>query len=115
MSKPVSGRKDPRFREVPSFKDYSGVDLARTHGFTHSEAAAALDPDMVGEQHRRLLENGYIIIEKLMPPRPFDALREQAAPHLEQVGRNSFEGERTQRIYGLPEKIRRLILSSPTR
>ncbi len=106
MSESVSGRKDPQFREFLSFDDYHGVDLARTHGFTRSEAAAALDQDMVDEQHRRLLEDGYIILENLMPQEAMDALREEAAPHLEQVGRNSFEGERTQRIYGLPEKLR---------
>ena len=44
MSNQTSGRDDPRFREIKSFDDYLGVDLARTHGFTQSEEAAGLDP-----------------------------------------------------------------------
>ncbi len=102
----TSGRKDPRFREIKTMDDYFAVDLAGTHKFTRSEAAAALDPDMVDEQHRKLLAEGYVIIEKLMPEESLDVLRAEAGPHLERVGRNSFEGERTQRIYGLPEKLR---------
>jgi hypothetical protein len=102
----TSGRNDPRFREIKSMNDYFAVDLARTHTFTRSEAAAALDPDMVEEQHRQLLAAGFIIIENLVPQEALDGLRAEAAPHLEKVGRNSFEGERTQRIYGLPQKLR---------
>lgn len=101
-----SGRDDPRFREIRTMEEYFDVDLARTHGFTRSEAAAAVDPDLLEQQHRRLLEDGYVIIEKLVPEAALDALRDAAQPHLDKVGRNSFEGERTQRIYGLPEKIR---------
>ena len=52
------------------------------------------------------LAEGYVIIEKLMSDEALEALREAARPHLARGGRNSFEGERTQRIYGLPEKLR---------
>ena len=106
MGERVSGRDDPRFREIRSMDDYFAVDLARTHTMTRSEAAAAIDPAVVDAQHRRLLADGYVIIEGLMPQEALDALRSEAGPHLEKPGRNSFEGERTQRIYGLPEKIR---------
>ena len=106
MNEHDSGRNDPQFREFNSMDDYSAVDLARTYKITRSEAAAAQDPATVDEQHRELLETGYVIIENLMSQESLDALREETAPHLEKVGRNSFEGERTQRIYGLPEKIR---------
>jgi hypothetical protein len=106
MSKLVSGRDDPRFREIKTYQDFIGVDLARTHGITRSEEAAGLDPDLVSEQHEILLRDGYIIIEDLVSQETVDALREEANPHLARVGRNSFEGERTQRIYGVPEKLR---------
>ena len=106
MSEPVSGRNDPRFREINSMDDYFAVDLARKHRITRSEAAAAMDPAIIDAQHSELMKNGYVIIDRLMPREALDALRAEAAPHLEKVGRNSFEGERTQRIYGLPEKIR---------
>ena len=106
MTEQISGRNDPRFREIKSFDDYLGVDLARTHGFTQSEEAAGLDPEMVEEQHQSLLRDGYVIIENLVPPETLDALREESAGYLSRPGRNSFEGERTQRIYGVPEKLR---------
>ena len=52
------------------------------------------------------MRDGYIIIENLVSREVMDELRAEAAPHLELMGRNSFEGERTQRIYGVPEKLR---------
>ncbi len=105
MSESLNGRDDPRFREVKSFADYGG-DLARTYGFTRSEAAATVDQELLNEQHEKLLRDGYIIIENMVSVEELDALRATATPHLQQVGRNSFEGERTQRIYGLPQKLR---------
>lgn len=101
-----SGRDDPRFREVKDFRDYANVDLARTHGFTRSESAAGVDQALVDQQHKELLERGYIILESLMSEDTVEALKIAAQPHLQKFGRNSFEGERTQRIYGLPEKVR---------
>ena len=106
MAEQISGRDDPRFREIKSFDDYLGVDLARTHGFTESEEAAGLDTAMVEEQHQRLLRDGYVIIEDLVSQATLDVLREESAAYLSRLGRNSFEGERTQRIYGVPEKLR---------
>jgi len=106
MSKQPSGRDDPRFRQIDSFKDYVGVDLARTHSFTRSEEVAGLDPDLVEAQHRQLLVDGYIILPDLVSAKQIEELRQQSKPHLEKLGRNSFEGERTQRIYGVPEKLR---------
>jgi len=101
-----SGRADPRFREIASGRDYLNTDLARTHGFTRSEAAAAIDPALLDEQQASLLADGFIILRDLVSEAQLQALRDASAPHLEQYGRNSFEGERTQRIYGLPEKLR---------
>lgn len=106
MSEQISGRNDPRFREIKSMEDYMSVDLARTHSFTRSEQAAGLDPELVSEQHKALLRDGYVIIENLVPQELLDALRRESRPYLSRVGRNSFEGERTQRIYGVPEKLR---------
>ncbi len=106
MSESPNGRNDPQFREVISMDDYFGQDLARTYGFTRSEAAQQVDQDLLDEQHENLLRDGYVIIENMISHEQLDALRAAATPHLEQVGRNSFEGELTQRIYGLPEKLR---------
>jgi len=106
VSKQISGRDDPRFREIKTIKDYMGVDLARTHSFTRNESDAGLDPDMISEQHDTLLRDGFVIIENLVSQEILDTLREESHPHLKRLGRNSFEGERTQRIYGVPEKLR---------
>ena len=106
MSKPLSGRDDPRFRDIDTFDDYLGKDIARTHHFTRSEESDAVDPQLLREQHEILLRDGYVINENLVSAAQLDALREEAAAWLDRVGRNSFEGERTQRIYGVPEKLR---------
>ena len=102
----TSGRDDPRFREVSDFRDYARRDLARTHKITTSSAAAKVDQEVLAGQREALLRDGYVIIKDLMPHSRLNALRLDARRHLEQFGRNSFEGERTQRIYCLPEKLR---------
>ncbi len=106
MSNTTSGRNDWRFRQVDSMGDYFQADLARTHPATRSETALAVDQALVDAQQDILLRDGYIILEDMVTQEQMQALRDQAAPHLDHVGRNSFEGELTQRIYGLPEKLR---------
>ena len=106
MANSASGRDDPGFREIHSFRDYMHEDLARTHGFSKSDAAAQVDPEILEEQHRELLREGFIILEGLASAEQLDRLRSEAQAHLDRPGRNSFEGERTQRIYGLPGKLR---------
>ena len=61
-----SGRDDPRFRQINDGAEYLGQDLARTHGFTRSEAAAAIDPALIDAQQAQLLEDGYVILEDLV-------------------------------------------------
>jgi hypothetical protein len=106
MTDTVSGRDDPRFREIKDFRDYMGVDLARTHAFTHSDSAAKIDPDALAAQHACLLRDGFVIIDDVVSPAQLERLRREAARWLDKPGRNSFEGERTQRLYGLPQKCR---------
>ncbi|MDX1736573.1 MAG: phytanoyl-CoA dioxygenase family protein, partial [Halioglobus sp.] len=106
MSKPASGRDDPRFRQIDSFDQYLGTDLARTHGFTSSSEAAGIDAAEIEAEHEQLMRDGYIILHDMATQEQLDALRRESAPYLERVGRNSFEGELTQRIYGVPEKLR---------
>ena len=106
MSKQLSGRDDPRFRQIDSMDQYVGVDLARTHGITHSDEAAAVDQELLDTQHQQLMRDGFVTLRDMVTRQMLDALRQESAAHLIQVGRNSFEGERTQRIYGVPEKLR---------
>lgn len=106
MSAQDSGRDDPRFRQIESIGEYLGSDLARTHGITKREQAAGLDPDQIQREHDQLMHDGYIILHGLISADELQLLRDTSAPYLEKMGRNSFEGERTQRIYGVPEKLR---------
>lgn len=106
MTEHKSGRDDARFRQIDSFEQYVGVDLARTHRFTESEETGGLDSDVVQAHHEQLMRDGYIILHAIASPEMLEALRRDAVGHLEKMGRNSFEGERTQRIYGVPEKLR---------
>ena len=48
-----------------------------------------------------LASRGYVIIENLLPRREVKALRREILDLLGPTGRNSFEGYKTQRIYGL--------------
>ncbi len=106
MSTTKSGRDDPRFLQIDSMDQYFDRDLARTHGFTQGGDAAVVDAEQLEREHAQLMRDGYIILEGIVSEEQMAALRREAAPHLEHMGRNSFEGERTQRIYGLPEKLR---------
>ncbi len=106
MSKSASGRDDPRFTDVEDTQAYLGSDLAGTYGFTRSEAAASIDPAMLEEQHQQLLRDGFIVLRDMVTAETLEALRGAATPLLDRMGRNSFEGERTQRIYSLPAKLR---------
>lgn len=106
MSQQSSGRDDPRFRQIDSFDQYLGKDLARTHGFTRSAEIEGVDPDQLAEEYEQLMRDGYIILHDMATTDQLEALRQESALHLEKMGRNSFEGERTQRIYGIPEKLR---------
>jgi hypothetical protein len=106
MSAKTSGRDDPRFRQINTIDEYMGVDLARTHGFTAHEDPVGVDPTRFEAQHQQLLRDGFVILDDVVEPALLDALRAESAPHLDKFGRNSFEGELTQRIYGVPEKLR---------
>jgi ectoine hydroxylase-related dioxygenase (phytanoyl-CoA dioxygenase family) len=48
-------------------------------------------------------EQGFVIVPELVSPPDLDAMRRALAPHLEArlLGRNDFEGHRTQRVYSL--------------
>ncbi|WOJ97850.1 phytanoyl-CoA dioxygenase family protein [Congregibacter brevis] len=106
MANTSSGRDDPRFRQINNFRDYVDVDLARTHTFSQSEAAASVDNEVLESQQAALLRDGFIILKDLVNAEQLAQLRSEANHWLDKPGRNSFEGERTQRLYGLPEKCR---------
>lgn len=98
--------KPKPFKRLENFQAYAETDLAGTYGFTRSEEAAAIDSVLIDGQQQKLMRDGFIILENLVSRDQLAALRSASIPHLTNCGRNSFEGEATQRIYGLPEKIR---------
>ncbi|MEO0435618.1 MAG: phytanoyl-CoA dioxygenase family protein [Pseudomonadota bacterium] len=102
----ASGRDDARFTEIRDASHFGQVDLARKHKIRRSDRAALVDQDLLEEQQQHLRRDGYVIIEDLVTEQQLNTLRQEAGDHLSHLGRNSFEGERTQRIYGLPSKLR---------
>lgn len=106
MNDQKSGRDDPRFLHIDSLDQYYDKDLARTYGFTESSGISSLDPVRFEREQEQLRRDGFLFLESLVDEEQLDALRADATPHLSKMGRNSFEGERTQRIYGVPAKFR---------
>ncbi|WP_328398296.1 phytanoyl-CoA dioxygenase family protein [Nocardia sp. NBC_00416] len=81
------------------------ADLARTHRSTAS-AMGAVDPAVVDTDLAALDRDGYIIWESLLSGEECERIRAAVAPLLGRTGRNTFEGERTERAYCLLEKTR---------
>jgi ectoine hydroxylase-related dioxygenase (phytanoyl-CoA dioxygenase family) len=57
-----------------------------------------------------LAGDGWLVLERLVPPADVAAIRAELAPLLEAApwGANSFVGRRTKRVFGLPAKARAL-------
>jgi hypothetical protein len=81
------------------------ADLARRHKATAS-AGATVDPAIVDSDVAELERSGFVILKNLISPEDCDRIRTATAPLLNNTGRNTFEGERTQRIYSVLEKTR---------
>jgi hypothetical protein len=72
----------------------------------HGAASARPDPQRVQADFELLARDGYLIIPSLLDMAEVDELKQALLPLLEHKGRNPFEGHRTQRLYGVPEKTR---------
>ena len=61
---------------------------------------------MVDDDLRAIDARGYVIIERLLSADDVGAMRDALAPHLQRewLGRNNFEGHRTERVYSLVGK-----------
>lgn len=81
-------------------------DLARDLAGTHKSVSrnATIDPAIVDADHRALLRDGYVILERLIDAETLNAIRTASAPHLARQGRNNFEGLKTQRVYDVLSK-----------
>jgi ectoine hydroxylase-related dioxygenase (phytanoyl-CoA dioxygenase family) len=95
------------FGEVAEIAGLDGlrVDLARRHKATAS-AGATVDPAVVDADLAAVERNGYVILENLLSPEECEQVRAAVTPLLSKTGRNTFEGERTQRVYSVLGKTR---------
>jgi ectoine hydroxylase-related dioxygenase (phytanoyl-CoA dioxygenase family) len=82
-----------------------GLDLARRHRATAS-AGTTVDPAVVEADLTALGREGYVILENLLSTEECERIRAAVTPLLYRTGRNTFEGERTQRVYSVLGKTR---------
>jgi len=69
-------------------------------------APARVDGDTVRSDLTALLRDGYVIWERLLSEQDCREIRDAVSPLMDRVGRNNFEGERTQRLYSVLNKTR---------
>lgn len=84
-------------------------DLAQDIAGTHkpvSHAQLPVDPAQAEADLCAIREQGYVVIPELIPRAALDEVRAALAPHLRKLGRNNFEGLKTQRVYSLLAKTR---------
>jgi hypothetical protein len=81
------------------------TDLARRHRATGSVGIHA-DRVLVDADFAALQRDGYVILEGLLGPDECEQIRAAVTPLLDKAGRNTFEGERTQRVYSVLNKTR---------
>jgi len=62
------------------------------------------DPAEVDSYMEAVEENGYVIVDGLLTDAQCEEIRASVTPLLEHCGRNTFEGEQTQRLYSVIEK-----------
>ncbi|WP_068273395.1 phytanoyl-CoA dioxygenase family protein [Aldersonia kunmingensis] len=90
---------------VDKLEDLAG-DLAGKYRSTANERVAAVDPDLVDADLAALNRDGYLILERLISAEACSEITAAIDPLLGSCGRNSFEGQRTQRVYNLLTKTR---------
>jgi ectoine hydroxylase-related dioxygenase (phytanoyl-CoA dioxygenase family) len=94
-------RRSERITELEDL----GLDLARRHA-TSASAGATGDPAAVEADLAALNRDGYVVLEDLLSPEERERIRAAVTPLLDKAGRNTFEGERTQRVYSVLGKTR---------
>lgn len=91
-------------------KRINGLDDLRSDLATRYRATAsagdAVDVAIVEADMAALERDGYVILENLLSDEDCERIRSAATALLGLTGRNTFEGERTQRVYSLLEKTR---------
>jgi hypothetical protein len=95
----------PQQPEIIAGLEDLGRDLARRHKATVS-AGTTVDPAVVDADLAAVERDGYVILENLLRPEECELIRQNVTPLLGKIGRNTFEGERTQRVYSVLNKTR---------
>lgn len=80
-------------------------DIARRYKAIPS-SGASVDQAVVDEDMAALNRDGYLIWRDLLSTQECAQVREAVTPLLDHVGRNSFEGYHTQRVYSVLTKTR---------
>jgi hypothetical protein len=102
LRRAMSEAKPQNIGEVVSLRG----DVAGTHRSTRSTAAAEIDPQLVDADLAQVMRDGYLVIPSLLEAEEIAEIKQALGPLLDHTGRNPFEGHRTQRLYGVPEKTR---------
>ncbi|NEC88062.1 phytanoyl-CoA dioxygenase family protein [Streptomyces sp. SID12501] len=99
--------QSPGQNRVETIESLDGLhaDLARRHKAT-SSGGASVDPAVVDADLAAVERDGYVILEGLLSPAQCEEIRAGVTPLLDQAGRNTFEGRRTQRVYSVLNKTR---------
>lgn len=92
-----------RFKDVMAYEDLQ-QDLAGTHRL--EQADREVDPADLERDWQALQDQGYVILERLIPEDACDAIKAALLPLLSHTGRNEFEGKATQRLYSVLTKTR---------
>lgn len=82
-----------------------GLDLARRYAATAS-IGATVDRAVVDADFAALERDGYVILKSLLSAEECERIRAAVTPLLDRTGRNTFEGERTHRVYSVLSKTR---------
>ncbi|WP_155060341.1 phytanoyl-CoA dioxygenase family protein [Streptomyces blattellae] len=99
--------QDPGHSRVDNIDSLDGLhtDLARRHKATESSGATVPD-EVVDADFAAVERDGYVILEDLLTESECEEIRSAVTPLLDRTGRNTFEGERTQRVYSVLNKTR---------
>ncbi|MGE5698277.1 MAG: phytanoyl-CoA dioxygenase family protein [Candidatus Sericytochromatia bacterium] len=89
---------------VTTVDDLKG-DLARRYRFMPS-GGGSVDSALVDEDMAALTRDGYVVWRNLLDEQDCSRIRAAVTPLLNDLGRNAFEGYRTQRVYSVLNKTR---------
>ncbi|ABG42272.1 Phytanoyl-CoA dioxygenase [Paraglaciecola sp. T6c] len=87
---------------------YAAGDNAGKYRQTQSEKVKLIPEHVTRADLKQVEKNGYIVIENVLSSDEITTVKNAILPLLNETGRNSFEGYKTQRLYGVLNKTRAL-------